>query len=885
MDVDAPDRGPVQAVLKDETVICVAHVTKKGKKKKISKKKDIYLCLSVKKGKPRLHKIEKTSDGSFKATGRTWKLEDANRIDGGSDDLDGTEFSITFDKERRWAADSNDLKQLFLSSVIKLCTDYLEKVPPLVRLDTLALKGWEDAQLKLAMPSQRGDPAAKPPTPVQSLLSPEEEQDIETWLEHSQLELTDFTKFQEYLGQQLGALEAANLHDMLESDDSIRVVADKLEDSSVVLDKMELWLDNQNKFLDKVRYDIKEIDAKNLRLETHTRNHLLLINEVTKTMENVDLSPEDQDLLARGDFSDAEMIDQIAAAALRLQKSLNSDSEGDASPRLSSVMERRAAMDRLRKSYVDRLHKFLMDMIQKKADACMAATKNKGERKVERLKDHVNIHRVLLKYASLMGSLRTLANEKWSSLRKHYTTLMNKAYRIELQHFFAEVRHSVAKENNDTHILDMSESSVGQSSSSSSMKRSRSYAGADNDDTLSVRSGMSASSSKTTDMGTRCKFDQAFGYSLGIVIPLMSSEERFQATFFALLSEEGNDSPKDGEANGVDRKRKRKRAGPLGEGDVSDEQELRIMLETTYAGVETEFERLVDWGDRMDHLYCLKALEEVEEYLSRYKRTASYLSTLLTDLKNQITWRFNQFLDSEADHIDAVKAVAKRCGVLSPFTKIPIFIERLEGRTSDLRVRPVVDEAYNRLIGRVFDWLERIATADPKYSNLARLENYHRFHTRVPVSRHTQASLGKHVEEARARYEQALSLYVAWVVECQFGPLMEFIKGVDKLLKTIPPDEIQFQMSYSKQALRKVKDSLKTYEKNIDAISKRIVKHLSTEEKLTGVVWGQISDYLFQNWKHFESIVSKCYKGEKIDVSSNDIRTKCSLIMVKLKDK
>jgi hypothetical protein len=67
----------------------------------------------------------------------------------------------------------------------------------------------------------------------------------------------------------------------------------------------------------------------------------------------------------------------------------------------------------------------------------------------------------------------------------------------------------------------------------------------------------------------------------------------------------------------------------------------------------------------------------------------------------------------------------------------------------------------------------------------------------------------------------------------QFEKLFQFAQRVENLLYTISPEEVPFQLGFSKMDLRKIlKTSLAGVEKVLQGLYKRMQKHLTSEELL-----------------------------------------------------
>lgn len=179
-------------------------------------------------------------------------------------------------------------------------------------------------------------------------------------------------------------------------------------------------------------------------------------------------------------------------------------------------------------------------------------------------------------------------------------------------------------------------------------------------------------------------------------------------------------------------------------------------------------------------------------------------------------------------------------------------------------------------------------------------------------------SLDVYVKQAKASYDLNLSTYCKVVIRRPFGKLLvsirrvcsrrkwnrkvspltilqEFFEGIENLLKTQAPEEISFNLSYSKTALKEVAKKypgkeVKTRErvgwvdgwvdgqsarksltplhlkvrKGLEALYRRVDKHFTEEEgsgQLLQVVWRGIQEEVVRQLRRYEELIAKCYKN------------------------
>lgn len=169
-------------------------------------------------------------------------------------------------------------------------------------------------------------------------------------------------------------------------------------------------------------------------------------------------------------------------------------------------------------------------------------------------------------------------------------------------------------------------------------------------------------------------------------------------------------------------------------------------------------------------------------------------------------------------------------------------------------------------------------------------------------------SVSVFLKQAEAIYNENLAAYVRIVLRRPFAKLIvrvpsacaehvlitglqEFFEGVERLLKTTAPSEVQKNSNYSKSSLKKVLKDFdgKDVRKHIDVLFRRVEKHFTeAEEKTTrednsGIaagtvmvgVWKTCEEELQRMTESFSARISQCYadSGISMEYTSSDVET------------
>lgn len=82
----------------------------------------------------------------------------------------------------------------------------------------------------------------------------------------------------------------------------------------------------------------------------------------------------------------------------------------------------------------------------------------------------------------------------------------------------------------------------------------------------------------------------------------------------------------------------------------------------------------------------------------------------------------------------------------------------------------------------------------------------------------------------------------------------------------VKASEVSYQLAFSKQELRKVISQYPggTVKKGLEALYKKVEKHLSEEGNLLQVVWRAMQEEFIRQYKMLEDLIQQCYPGSMI---------------------
>ncbi|DBB03251.1 TPA: hypothetical protein ACH3X3_010647 [Trebouxia sp. C0006] len=350
-----------------------------------------------------------------------------------------------------------------IGSIYLFCKKHEKRPPAVSGIDTALLDTWaaqqqgKDSPLEgigafgaalLGGQDSLDGPDRESPA---SLVSAKEERDLQTLLEMFAMGVGDVEQFQLRLQDELAALEAANVHAILESGPLVHKVQVRLNDSIGLIDDLDETLAIFDLKLRHMREDIAAIEARNNRLELQTRNNGKLMTALEEVLSRLDLPEDTQDLLEQTDFGDANLED-LVAGAWEVQDHMDRLADAADNPRglerglatMSAVADQRTRLQALSMVFVERACRYLNSQMAHLGDAVLANL-SKQQGSVHRsMPDHQNIrHRTRLLHP-LLQVVQAIQPTAVPGLREAYTQTMNVVIRKELRLYASNLRKAVA---------------------------------------------------------------------------------------------------------------------------------------------------------------------------------------------------------------------------------------------------------------------------------------------------------------------------------------------------------------------------------------------------------------------------------------------------------
>ncbi|KAM7260164.1 hypothetical protein ACFE04_015905 [Oxalis oulophora] len=805
-------------------------------------------------------RVMKYSNGGVLEPAKLYKLKHLSKVEVITNDPSGCTFTLGFDNLRsqtvappQWTMRNIDDRNRLLMCILNICKDILGRLPKVVGIDVVEMALWAKENTTTVSNQRSLQDGPAPPdaqmtdsdlkvTVEKELVSQAEEEDMEALLGTYVMGIGEAEAFSERLKRELLALEAANVHAILESEPLVEEVLRGLEAATNCVDDMDEWLGIFNVKLRHMREDIESIETRNNKLEMQSVNNKSLIEELDKLLNQLRVPSEHAACLTGGSFDETRMLQNVEACDW-LTSALHGLEVPNLDPvyaNMRAVKEKRAELEKLKSTFVRRASEFLRNYFASLVDFMISDKSYFSQRGQLKRPDHADLRYKCRTYARLLQHLKTLDKNCLGPLRKAYCSSLNLLLRREAREFANELRACTKASRNPTVWLE-----------------------------ASAGSNQSANTADTSSVS------EAYGKMLTIFIPLLVDESSFFAHFMCfevptLVPAGGHGTGKSGSYDDEDDNDDDLGIMDIDENDSkagknsADLAALNESLQDLLDGIQEDFYAVVDWAYKIDPLRCISMHGITERYLSGQKADAAgFVRLLLGDLESRVSMQFSRFVDEACHQIERNERNVRQMGVLSYIPRFATLATRMEqyiqGQSRDL-----VDQAYTKFVSIMFVTLEKIAQTDPKYADVFLLENYAAFQNSLYDLANVVPTLAKFYHQASEAYEQACTRYISMIIYYQFERLFQFARKIEDLMYTITPEEIPFQLGLSKMDLRKtLKASLSGVDKSITAMYKKLQKNLTSEELLPSL-WDKCKKEFLDKYDSFAQLVAKIYPTENI---------------------
>ena len=240
--------------------------------------------------------------------------------------------------------------------------------------------------------------------------------------------------------------------------------------------------------------------------------------------------------------------------------------------------------------------------------------------------------------------------------------------------------------------------------------------------------------------------------------------------------------------------------------------------------------------------------------------TKEFLSTNIKIMKEIL---FN-FMEQQKKAINKFKCEIRRIGIIPIVKKGINFLKLILAITNGIKTDAIFILFENFLI-ELKSSITRISSSNKKYTNIVLTENYHYIYRFFKEYERCGLNVDnpKYAEyetEYQGLYEKHKNIYIEEIYEYQFP---DFFYYYNKFLALYQSNksQIKLQNNYTPSQFNKnVQNFFKSYNKNLEVMASRVVKHFCKEENLAPEIWKETVHFLIKRLKEIANYSQECYE-------------------------
>jgi hypothetical protein len=310
---------------------------------------------------------------------------------------------------------------------------------------------------------------------------------------------------------------------------------------------------------------------------------------------------------------------------------------------------------------------------------------------------------------------------------------------------------------------------------------------------------------------------------------------------------------------------------------LSNESELDLFMTRLIDTWPSHITMIVDRAFKMDRFNMISLWVQTNLIEQEYKQNSTFITTICSQIKATAKQLFDRYISEQIAYINETKyASVKAVGILPHALTFVNFVDRVEasgGQAGSSFVEP----AYTKLSSALFQWLNGLGE-DEETKLAVRYENFQYIHNHLATRK--VPNIQTWCDKSKAIHEDSLDSYVHLLISKRFSAIMDFFDGVDKLYKTVPAENIQFQHTHSNQVIGKLlqKFKLDTVEEGLWKEFRRIKRDITADPEYSAEVWRTLKTFFLGKVKHFQGIVIECYRQQKFPFTPSDIESRYKAI-------
>ncbi|KAJ3238126.1 hypothetical protein HDU77_011556, partial [Chytriomyces hyalinus] len=715
----------------------------------------------------------------------------------------------------------------------------------------------------------------------------------------------DAADLERKLESELQALEAANVHEIIEGEEQADQVIADIDNTLHELETIDKWLLHYTTLLDKMGQDVHSVEVRNKALQVTSTNQKLLLQEIDSIVSKMKLTEPVSQRLKYESLDEPNGIKACERAVTVLMEIVKVKFD-DTIAGIMLVKERHGLYNSYATDFAVRFTEFITTLIRTLTEN-LAKDKTRSQKLHLKMSGIEGVQTKLSNYRNLMNWIKSADTRKHYDIKMNYMDAFSRFYKAEIRGYIENLKHihtnrKVSPEDQDYIFMTAQVTvtaaatnaiSAVMGSKATGISTMTAFRGVANilrkkDELLEETGQTMLGLARVANLKTgpeknseeQVLPDEAMGILLKSFISIVISEMNMAMDFLD-LSKSSEDEYFEFSHEWLESLSQPR--------EKLNDFRHQNRVNEVYDGIFSVYDDICmffEWTMKYDQTFTVGMMNHLEDCQKQILPTAyQNLGLQMEMLMTKIVLNFERFVDDQIKEIEETKVTfKKRIGILPCIRTFPKFVDHMEkcvdGRQG--QARSSVSSAYARIVKCIFDTLEALAKdhyesakdsskgVDDKESlnmHILNIENMHNFHAEIRARK--IAGLEQFVKASKTLYDQNLDAYVKIVIRKPLGKILEFFEGVDNLLKSLAPEEVSFHLQFSKLALRDVLNKYpgKEIKKGLDALYKRVEKNFTNEDgSLLQVVWRGIQEACTNSLKRYEVLISLCYPDTGLKV-------------------
>lgn len=685
---------------------------------------------------------------------------------------------------------------------------------------------------------------------------------------------------------ELIALEKANVHSFVESDDRVALVMNFLDEAITEVDAMDSLISSYKIHLNAVGDDISFIQSQRRGLQVQTQNQRALLSELENLLQTVQVDREVLVTLTQESLEKASGIQKLEKAATELYKALQAGQDTE----MAATMERLDEYRTHNAQFCKRVYDYLSIMSVAQAEIILDG--NNGITKPGRgrpiVKSHQGMEAYLGRYAGLLLYLKEMDESMYSRFCGAYfsaTSELHKKQMGSLLSIYAGLLKRTPDEDADQNF-----GSTNENSQKASIRRAGTI----------VRSPIEGRKDRNKDRERQTDEEYRAPEALGLILEQIAPQIYREGDFIADFLQINDAGLTFADYAGLDNYFRRQAARSAGLSQTTMKL-ARGAMDLIFGFLPAELKQWIDSAIAKDTLQVVGVIVCLERFVADAdERDNAFFLQMLEKHHTRLKGSFDRHINQQIKMIEETKLTSKKRKGVAHFVKyFPIYVSRIEQQligADGLEIRANVDLAYEKIVHSMFECLKHMATLDGDDEDKGQLnyhvllvENMHYFV--AEMSQLDVGSVSGFPKQAEAIYNENLNAYVKIVLRRPFAKIIDYFDGIERLLTTTAPTEVSKNSNYNRSSLKKVVKEFdgKDIRKHVDALFKRVEKHFTeaeekaTKEESSGIapgtvmvgVWKACEEELQRMTENFNKRISQCYadSGVSLEYTTTDVET------------